>query len=406
MRPAIRGSAALLFAAVLSFTQDFRATLTGIVTDPTGAATPNADVVATNRDTQQKYIAKSNSKGEYALAYMLPGTYSVSVTAPGFRIEVQSGVLLQANDTLALNFQMELGAAAQKVEITATPPLLESATGSNNNVISSKEIEDSPLNGRQIYMLIGTTPGSEFLQTQFGSSGYSGTRGWDNSNNYTLGGGVQGYQQFQLNGSNITVQTSYQSQGQGTWQIAPNIGALQEVNVMTSTYDARYGRTGGGTMNMVVKQGTNAIHGSAYDYLENGYLDANSFQNNLTGFPRSMVHQNQFGGTAGGPIKKDKIFLFASYEGYRQAIPFTTIASVPQASIHPTSNGADFTGSGYTIYDPSTTACSGTGTLANCPSGAYTRQAFPGDTIPANRINPLGEKVLSERAHWRATHLR
>jgi hypothetical protein len=388
--------AALLFAATLSSAQDFRATLTGIVTDPSGAVTPNADVVAIERDTQQKYTAKTNSKGEYALAYMLPGSYSVSVTASGFRIKEQSGVLLQANDTLALNFQMDLGTAAQKIEITSAPPLLESATGSNNNVISSKEIEDSPLNGRQIYMLIGTTPGSEFLQTQFGSSGYSGTRGWDNSNNYTLGGGVQGYQQFQLNGSNITVQTSYQSQGQGTWQIAPNVGALQEVNVMTSTYDARYGRTGGGTMNMVVKSGTNAIHGSAYDYLENGHLNANNFQNNLTGFPRSMVHQNQFGGTAGGPIKKDKIFLFASYEGYRQAIPFTTIASVPQDSIHPTSNGgANFTGSGYTIYDPATTACSGTGSLANCPSGTYTRQAFPGDTIPANRINPLGQKVLS-----------
>jgi len=382
-------------ATALLGAQEFRATLTGTVDDPSGAVVPNAQITAINRDTQQKYEAVSNAKGEYSVLYVLPGTYTVSIAAQGFRTKVQDGVLLEANQTIGLNIQMELGAATQKVEVTAAPPLLESATGSNNTIISAQEIEDSPLDGRQIYALIGTTPGSEFLQTQFGSSGYSGTRGWDNSNNYTLGGGVQGYQQFQLNGSNITVQTSYQSQGQGTWQIAPNVGALQEVNVMTNTYDARYGRTGGGTMNMVVKSGTNAYHGSAYEYLENGDLNANNFQNNLNGFPRSMVHQNQFGGTLGGPILKNKVFLFGSYEGYRQSIPFSTIASVPQASIHPTADGADFSQSGYSIYDPSTTTCVGSGTLANCPSGQYTRQAFPKDVIPASRINPVGDKTLS-----------
>lgn len=387
--------AATCFAAGLLCSQDFRATLTGTVADPSGAVVPKAQITATNNDTHQVYAAATNAKGEYSITYVLPGTYTLSVAAEGFRTRVEDRVTLEANQEASLNFRMEIGTAGQKVEVTASAPLLD-ATGSNTTIIDAKEIEDSPLNGRQIYMLIGTTPGSEFLQSQFGSSGYSGTRGWDNSNNYTLGGGVQGYQQFQLNGSNITVQTSYQSQGQGTWQIAPNVSALQEVSVMTNTYDARYGRTGGGTMNMVVKSGSNAIHGSFYDYLENGHLNANNFQNNLTGFPRSMVHQNQFGGTAGGPIKKDKVFLFASYEGYRQAIPFTTIASVPPANVHPTAAGADFSQSGYNIYDPNTTSCTTAGgSLTSCASGAYTRQLFPGDVIPANRINPLGAKILS-----------
>jgi hypothetical protein len=176
------------------------------------------------------------------------------------------------------------------------------------------------------------------------------------------------------------------------------VDALQEVNVMTTTYDARYGRTGGGTVNMVTKSGSNAFHGDAYDYFENGALNANNFENNLNGLPRQNVHQNQFGGTFGGPVKKDKIFLFGSYEQYIEGIPFTTVTSVPPAYLRSGVNGGavNFTQTGYTIYDPATTACTAPGgTLGNCPGNAYTRSAFPNDTIPANRINPIGAAVLN-----------
>lgn len=259
-----------------------------------------------------------------------------------------------------------------------------------------------------MYTLLGTTPGSQFLQTQFGASGYSGTRGWDVSNNYTLGGGVQNYQQFTLNGTNMTVQYSYQNQGTGTWEIAPNVDALQEVNVMSQTYDARYGRTGGGTVNMVVKSGTNAFHGTAYDYLENGHLDANNFENNVTGIAKQMVHQNQFGGTIGGPVKKDKIFFFGSFEGYKEGIPFTDVASTVPAYLRPTSSGVNFTNTAqsgvlYNVYDPNTTQCltsagaAAPGTsIGNCPSpNHYGRTLFPNDTIPVSRINPTGAAILN-----------
>ncbi len=261
-------------------------------------------------------------------------------------------------------------------------------------MLSERELANVPLNGRQVYTLIGTTPGSQFLQTQFGAQGYSGTRAWDVSNNYELGGGVQGYQQFTLDGSNVTLQAHG---SQGTWVIAPNIDALQEVNVMTTTYDARYGRTGGGTVNMVTKSGTNAYHGDAYDYFENGDLNANNFEDNLNGIPRQNVHQNQFGGTFGGPVKKDKIFFFGSYEQYIENIPFTTVTSVPPAYLRPgTNGGVDFSQSGYTVYDPATTVCTAPGgTLNNCPGNAYARSPFPNDTIPANRINPIGAAILN-----------
>jgi len=285
--------------------QEFRATLTGTVSDPSGAVIPNATVEAVNNSTQQKYTAKTTGSGAYYIPYILPGTYTVRATAPGFKTAEQNDVTLEASRSFNLNFKLEVGMATQTVEVTTAPPLLENANGSGGTILDAHELENVPLNGRQVYTLIGTTPGSAFLQHQFGASGYSGTRGWDVSNNYRLGGGVNTYQQFTLNGSNITMQDNG---AQGTWELAPNIDALQEVNIMTTTYDARYGRTGGGTVNMVVKSGTNVYHGDAYEYLENGDLNANNFENNLNGLPRQNIHQNQFGGTIGGPIKKDKIF--------------------------------------------------------------------------------------------------
>jgi hypothetical protein len=353
-----------------------------------------AQVKAVNDATQQTYTAITTDKGAYFIPYVLPGTYTVTVTMQGFKQHVQNSVAMTASQTRGLNVMLQLGSQTQSVVVTAAPPLIETANGSGGTVLTEHELENVPLNGRQVYTLLGTTPGSQFLQTQFGAQGYSGNRGWDVNNNYTLGGGVQGYQQFNLNGSNITLQFHG---SQGTWTFAPNIDALQEVNVMTTTYDARFGRTGGGTVNMVTKSGSNGFHGDAYDYFENGALNANNFENNLNGTPRQNLHQNQFGGTFGGPVKKDKIFFFGSYEQYIENIPFTTVTSVPPAYLRPSNGGGgDFTQSGYTVYDPLTTVCTAPGgSLGNCPGNAYSRTPFPNDTIPANRISPIGAALVN-----------
>ncbi|MBV9759568.1 MAG: carboxypeptidase regulatory-like domain-containing protein [Acidobacteriaceae bacterium] len=386
----VLGAGAALIAG-LSPAQEFRSTLSGHVTDPSGAAVPGAAVRAVNTASQQTYSATTTGSGDYLIPYVLPGTYKVSAAASGFKEQVNQGVVLEAGEASVLNFHLEIGTSNQSVEVTGTAPLLDAENAVQNYVLSGRELENVPLNGRQIYTLVGTTPGSQFLQTQFGASGYSGTRGWDVSNNYTLGGGVQGYQQFTLNGSNITEQNN----GTGTWEIAPNVDALQEVSIQTTEYDARYGRSSGGFVNMVVKSGSNQFHGDLYDYLENGDLNANNFENNLNGIPTQKTQQNQFGGTFGGPVIKDKVFFFGSFEGYVENIPFTTLTSVPPAYLRPSgSSGVNFTPSGYTIYQPNSTYCSTGGPVSNC-SGTLLRQPFPNDTIPASQISPVGAALIN-----------
>lgn len=373
--------------------QEFRASLSGQVTDPSGAVIPNATVTAVQDSTHQTYTTKTTGAGDYFINYVLPGTYTIKVEASGFKAAVQQNVLVLAAQPRAVNFRLQVGAVSQSVTVTSTPPIIDTAGGSGGSVLQARQVANLPLNGRQVYMLVGTTPGSKFLQTQFGASGFSGTRGWDVTNNYSIGGSsaqAGNFNSFTLNGTNITVMTGFGEEG--TWMTAPNVDALQSVNIMDQMYNARYGRTGGGVVNMVTKAGTNNFHGTAYDYLENGALNANVFENNLNGLPTQKTIQNQFGGTIGGPIIHNRVFFFGSYEGYRETIPFVTVASVPTMA----ERSGDFSATQYTIYDPSSTVCnSAGGTLGDCKGNNYSRTAFAGDKIPAGDISPIGTAIVN-----------
>lgn len=387
-------SAFLLFSAGARnlVSQEFRANLTGQVTDPSGAVIPNATVTAVMNTTQQTYTTKTTSAGVYYIPYVLPGTYTMTVKAQGFKSNVQENVLILAAQSRAVNFQLQVGSLSQSITVSSTPPLIDTASGSGGSVLQARAVQNLPLNGRQVYMLVRTTPGSQFLQQQFGASGYSGTRGWDVSNNYSIGGSsaqAGNFNMFTMNGTNITVMTGFGPEG--TWEVAPNVDALQQVNIQDQMFDARYGRTGGGVVNMVTKAGTNNYHGDIYEYWENGALNANVFENNLNGLPVQNTIQNQFGGTFGGPIKKDKVFFFGSYEGYRESIPFVTVTSVPTAA----ERSGDFSATSYTIYDPTTTVCNSPGgTLLNCPNSNYGRTAFAGDKIPSGEISKTGAALI------------
>lgn len=373
--------------------QEFRSNLTGQVTDSTGAVVPNATVTAVMNSTHQTYTATTSGSGVYYISYMLPGTYTLTVKANGFKTNVQENVVMLAAQSQSLNLKLEVGSLAQSVTVTSVPPLIDTATGSGGTVLQQRAVQNLPLNGRQVYMLVRTTPGSQFMQQQFGASGYSGTRGWDVSNNYSIGGSsaqAGNFNNFTMNGTNITIMTGFGPEG--TWMTAPNVDALQSVNIQDQMFDARYGRTGGGVVNMVTRAGTNNYHGDIYEYLENGSLNANVFENNLNGIPVQNTIQNQFGGVIGGPIIHNKVFFFASYEGYRESIPFVTVTSVPTAAMR----SGDFSATGYTIYDPTTTVCNSPGgVIGNCANNNYSRTAFAGDKIPTNEINKAGAAFVN-----------
>lgn len=325
--------------------QEFRATLTGQVTDASGAVVPKAKVTATNVDTGSSYTDVTTGAGVYYIPYIVPGTYRVKVEAEGFKVAIQDNVLLLAGKYFGQNFKLEVGTFHETMEVTAAPPLLETENASGGTILDSKTLENVPVNGRQVYMLIGTVPGSQFTQTTFGPGGFSGTRGWDVNNQYIIGGGVNpsdtsgGFNQFTLNGANITQQTTYNAANAGTWTIAPTLDSIQEVNVMDTTYDARFGRTSGGTVTVVTKNGTNMFHGEAIEGYKGGFMDANFLQNKVILPASDQQVENQFGGTFGGPIKKDKLWFFFSFEGYRQSIYNLVTGNVPPAYLRPGYNG-------------------------------------------------------------------
>ena len=384
MYKVIRSLALILLISAFAFAQDFRATIIGQVTDSSGAAIPNATIKAVGVATNQVTEVRSTADGHYTIPYLNPGAYNIEVSCPGFKTYRNSGIELRTADKRELKVTLDVGELTQEVTVVAQQENIETATASRGLNFDPIKTQEYPLNGRQTYMLMSLTPGVIFTQEQFGAGGYSGTRGWDISNAYKINGGRTGESQFLLNGAPI-------SDKDGTWQIAPNVEAVQEFKVMTNTYDAQFGKFTGGVVNTTIKSGSNEWHGSVFEYFRNTVLDANTTQNNRVGQPRSAHHQNQFGGVVGGPIRKDKDFVFFSFEGWRETIPFSVINNVPPTALR---DGQHFSQYGYKIYDPMTThACGAAG--EPCSQSAYYRNPFPGNVIPASRINPIGAKILA-----------
>ncbi len=389
-------------SAMLLHAQEFRATLSGVVRDQSGAVVAKAEVKAVKKDSGQAYSTISNEQGFYTIPYLIPGVYQVEALAPGFRRSVHANVPLTVAEQQELDFKLELGSAMQEVVVTAAPEIVNTADASGGTTLGEQQVQNLPLNGRQVYMLMELTPGVMFLQTQFGSSGYSGTRGWDANNNYSMCGGWTGYNQFLLNGSPVV--TDEANGWAGGWFVSPNQDAVQEFKIICPALDAEFGRTGGGIVNTTLKAGTNNYHGSVFEYYGNSAFNANTFTNNMVGARKGLLIANQFGGTVGGPLFHNKAFFFGSFEGYRQIVPFPVVTSTLPNSVKILPSGAvDFSGTGYQVYDPLTThACTA---ADNCVKGQqYARNPFPGDIIPGpndplppgiqSRVNPIGLAIM------------
>jgi hypothetical protein len=411
-------AASIITLGVLSVhAQEGRGLIIGQVTDPHGAVVPNATVTAVREGTQQHYTAQTNSGGNFSIPYLLPGVYAITVEATGFKKALQTGITVDVAGKVNLNIALDVGSVSETVTVQGETALVNTADASGGTVIDPDRVQNLPLNGRQIYTLLDLTPGVKFTQTTFGPGGFSGTRGWDETNQYSINGVSGLYNQFTLNGAPITQQTSTNT---GQWEVAPNVDAVHEFKVMTNTYDAQYGRAGGGTINTIIKNGTKDFHGTAFDFWRNDILDANTFQLNAQGLPRQRHNQHQFGGTFGGPIPKvgKDTFFFVSFEGWREILPNGIVRTTPAVDVRPRADGSvDFrqyfssqlplcsatvTTACYNpngasprggIYDPFSCATRN----ANGTCATRNRFSFNGqlDVIPPSRISPIGLKILN-----------
>lgn len=378
---------AVVALSAAAIAQDFRATLSGSVTDPSGAAIPDAMVKAVNSATNEAREVKTTSLGFYTIPYLNPGTYNIEVTASGFKALKREGIVLQVAQRMNLPIELAVGEVTQEVTVTAQQEVIDTSDASRGLVFDPVKVAEYPLNGRQTYMLMSLTPGVIFGQETFGATGFSGTRGWDVNGSYKINGARQGGNLFLLNGAPI-------SNDGGGWRLAPNVEAVQEFKVMTNTYDAGFGDFRGGAVNTTIKSGSNDWRGNVFEFFRTRNLDANSFQSNRTGQPRLFHNQHQFGGILGGPVRKDKDFVFLSFEGWQELVPFPINVTTPPMTLR---DGQHFSDYGMTVFDPLTTRPCGSRSDEPCSGSqgsTYWRDPFPGNVLPRSRISPIGAKIL------------
>ena len=385
---------ALVGSVMVADAQEFRSTLTGRVTDPSGLGIPNVKVVATKVDTQSHYSSVTGTEGFYAIPALAPGAYELTAEAPSFRKYVQSGITVGSNQRIAQNIQLTVGAMVDTVTVVADAPPLNTVSASLGQVITAREVENLPINGRAPMDLavLGfgvVNTGNRDQNRPYENAGFS---------NFAMGGAAVGANDVTLDGvPNIgTVGTT------GTRvAYSPPVDAVEEVKIETFNVDASQGGYGGGTVEITTKGGSNKLRGSASWFNQSPGLAATPFFVNASGGTQTKPNQKQnlYSGTLGGPVYlpkvlngHDKVFFFATFEKQKTAEPTPVYGTVPtDAERH-----GDFsqllalkavTGKDYTLYDPST---------ATLVGGKVVRQAFPNNIIPAGRLNPIAVRFLND----------
>ncbi len=372
-----KGAMGALFAVFFTcalpvMAQVERGTISGTVHDPSGGIIASAAVTVTNVNTGISVATTTSQAGEYVAPNLIPGIYSIKVTAAGFSTLTRDGVELHVNDRVAADIVLAVGEVTQQVDVQASAPLLESESSTVDNVITRREVSELPLNGRSIYQLA------------YLNAGVTAAIPSQNANNTSIPDNARAAQGLSVNGQRQSNNTFildgvYNNQiNQGLSAILPPLEAVQEFVVETSNFMPEIGR-GGGVVNVTLKSGTNGFHGNAFEFLRNSALDARNFFDYTTPQRLPNFVQNQFGGSVGGPIIKNHTFFFVDYQGFRQRQGQSFVATVPDANIR---NG-DFSGTDREIFDPAT-----------YDAATNTRQPFPGGIIPDSRFNSAALNVL------------
>ena len=393
----------LLAGALGAAAQSTGGRIAGRVTDLTGAVIADADVTVIQESTHITRAARTDGSGHYVLLELPVGSYRVQFDAPGFKRAVLDHVTLQLNQVLTLDRTLAVGAANEVVLVTAESPLVDTSTTQLGALVDERAVVQLPLDARDTYQLLQLQPG---VQSQLGSNG-SLFYGSDRAGVVSVNGGRGRANNFSVNGGDGNDQFA------NLPAIQPSPDSIEEFRVLTNSFDAEYGRNSGAVVNVVNKSGTNQWHGSGFEFFRNTVLNARNYFESST----PQFNQNQFGGTLGGPIRKERTFVFVSYEGrrIRQGIP-TALVTVPTAAERTGdfSQSAPFDGSLYDTYLAtvlqSRPGCASAAQLpdpAAIPAGGVPwSQIFPGGKIPTACMDQTALDLLNQyvpRANYSAS---
>ncbi|HEV2500176.1 MAG TPA: carboxypeptidase-like regulatory domain-containing protein [Terriglobia bacterium] len=361
--------------------------ITGLVTDASGAVIPGAQVTLKSLGTAETRVLATSGDGLYQFVNLTPGNYSIKVDKEGFKSFTRSPVVVEVQQTARIDVKMELGQVSQMIQVTSQTPLLQAETSSLGQVIGTRLTNELPLNGRNAMNLTALAPSVVPQGQSQGTVTGANPFAWGN---YQIGGAITNQGSEYLDG--VPLNNSYAN----LLSLIPTQDSIQEFKVQTNNLDAEWGRFAGGVINFTTKSGTNELHGAAYEYLRNTALNSNNFFDNENGVKRAPFVQNQFGLNAGGPLYlphiydgRNKTFWFASYEGFRERVGSAFATTVPTVAERAGdfSQGADATNP---IYDPTTT------NTALVGGQAPARQQFPGNVIPTARLNTTALVMLNK----------
>src|SRR6266446_1482760 len=307
----------------LVFAQTSTATILGVVKDTSGALVPGVSITVKHTESGLTRTAISSERGGYNVPLLPVGAYEITTTMPGFKQAVRSGINLVVGQEAVVDLTLEVGAVGEQVTVTEEAPLVNTTTSSTSGVITEQQVKELPLNGRSFDQLITLNVGV--------SNATSNTLDSGNWNMFSVAGKRPETNRFIINGIDWiggNANGQYITPEGASRQLL-GVEAVREFNVLTATYSAEYGKRAGGQINIVTSSGTNQVHGSVFEYLRNSALDARNFFDQTTGAP--PFKRNQFGGSLGGPLKKDKMFLFGTYEGYQERLSRSSASVVPGA---------------------------------------------------------------------------
>ncbi len=376
---------AMLLLGASALAQEFRGSILGRVTDSSGAVVSGAAIQVINTDTNVAVSTTSNQDGNYQVPFLNPGNYNVIVDHPGFKKTERQNVRVSVTAQIALDFALEVGAVSETVNVTASAPLLNTNDADLGQVINSNYVTQVAIdvhNGRNVINLARFAPGV---------AGGSGTYSSNSQAQFSINGGgsSQNGNEFMVDGIPNTVPT-----GGGLVVFVPSLDSVEEVKVQTTMFDAAYGHTNGGAVNIVTKGGTNQLHGAVYNYKRWRALNANNWTNNRVGTPNPPIDYDQYGYTIGGPVYLPKLyngrnrtFFSTSLERDHDNRDGGHLARVPTALERQGnfSQTLSAVGGPFSLYDPSSTVVT---------NGKATRTPFPNATIPSARLSPIGTAVL------------